>query len=276
MSLSAITAITMQPIPLLAAEDKTSINNDALIQNQVVSPPATTTSPAATTTEATTISPSCGQVVNGNVKLTSSLNCSTDGIIVGADSITIDLNGYTINGPGVDSSKVGVMIPHNSNIVVKGPGTVKNFQAGILVTGASQVTVNSLSLQENQIAIFTTGATGLNVNQNIIKNNNIGIAGHSTSDSFITQNLMVENNLAGVTLVNSDGTIIDFNNVIKGGSNGVFLDSQSNNNKVENNNILKNPVDLNNANGLSPNINSNSFTKNNCDISNPSGLCIGG
>ena len=43
---------------------------------------------------------SCGQVIKQSVKLTANLDCKTDGIIVGADGITIDLNGFTLNGPG--------------------------------------------------------------------------------------------------------------------------------------------------------------------------------
>jgi hypothetical protein len=56
-------------------------------------------------------SPACGQVVHGNVTLTANLVCTGDGLIVGDDNTTINLNGYSINGPGDNSSKVGVLIP---------------------------------------------------------------------------------------------------------------------------------------------------------------------
>jgi hypothetical protein len=39
---------------------------------------------------------SCGQVVEGLVELNSDLDCSGDGLIVGADDTTIGLNGHTI------------------------------------------------------------------------------------------------------------------------------------------------------------------------------------
>ena len=52
------------------------------------------------------ISPSCGQVITQNVILTSNLNCAdSDGLIVGASDIVIDLNGHTISGPDVDSQE---------------------------------------------------------------------------------------------------------------------------------------------------------------------------
>jgi hypothetical protein len=58
----------------------------------------------------TTTNAACGQVVEGLVELTSNLNCSGDGLIVGDDGTTIRLNGHTIRGPGPDSSKVGISV----------------------------------------------------------------------------------------------------------------------------------------------------------------------
>ena len=58
-------------------------------------------------------SPACGQVVKGNVTLTANLNCPGDGLIVGGDNTRIDLNGYSITGPGPDSSKVGIVVPNS-------------------------------------------------------------------------------------------------------------------------------------------------------------------
>ena len=56
-------------------------------------------------------SPACGQVVHGNITLTANLVCAGDGLIVGGDSTTINLNGYSISGPGDNSSKVGIAVP---------------------------------------------------------------------------------------------------------------------------------------------------------------------
>ena len=80
---------------------------------------------------------SCGQVVRGNLTLTGNVVCTGDGLIVGGDNTIINLNGYSINGAGDNSQKVGIAIPHSNNVIVKGPGTVLNFQSGILVTGGS-------------------------------------------------------------------------------------------------------------------------------------------
>jgi nitrous oxidase accessory protein NosD len=235
---------------------------------------AQTQQPLQPTVQTPVTNPGCGEVVQGNVNLTANLNCSGDGIIVGADSTVINLNGYTISGPGQQSSKVGVVVPNNNNIMVLGPGIIKNFQTGILTTGSNNVQIKSIILKGNEIAVFMTGADNTQLKENTIENNNLGVASHSTNGASLISNLINTNALAGVTLVNTHKAILAANNV-EGGQNGLFLDAQSSDNTIDMNNVMHNSIDINNANGLAPNINTDSFADNNCMVSNPSGLCIG-
>jgi parallel beta-helix repeat protein len=216
----------------------------------------------------------CGQVVSGLVNLTANLDCSGDGLIIGGDNTVVNMNGYSITGPGPDSSKVGIMVPNNDNVVINGPGSISNFQAGILVTGANGMKMSSLILDSNQIGVFMTGSENTEIQQNIVKENSLGVATHSSSGAKLTSNLMSGNLLAGITFVNTQQSEVSMNN-IDGSQNGAFLDAQSSANSVVANNVLENVVDVNNANGLPPNINNNQFTDNNCQVSNPSGICIG-
>ena len=216
----------------------------------------------------------CGQVVSGVVNLTSNLNRSSgDGIIVGGPNTVINMNGFSITGPGQDSSKVGIMVPNVDNVVVNGPGSLSNFQAGVLLTGATGFAINSVILSNNQIGTFMTGAENAQVQQNIIQGNSIGVASHSSTGAAIDSNLMNGNLLAGITFVNSQQSNVGMNNVV-GSQNGVFLDGQSKQNTISANNVLENVIDLNNANGLPTNINANQFVDNSCETSNPSGMCI--
>ena len=144
ISFSAVAAITMQPISLSAQTQPP--------QQQPTATPQSSSQPLA-------ISPSCGQVITQNVILTSNLNCAeSDGLIVGASDIVVDLNGHTISGPDVDSdtktsSKVGIMIPNMNNVVVQ-DGTIEGFQAGILMTGSQNVEVKGIVAKNNQIGLF--------------------------------------------------------------------------------------------------------------------------
>jgi parallel beta-helix repeat protein len=224
--------------------------------------------------EGTTTDAACGQVVTGVVNLTANLNCSGDGIIVGGPNTVINMNGFSITGPGQDSSKVGIMVSNVDNVVVNGPGTISNFQAGVLLTGSNGLKLDSTILENNQIAVSMTGADNAEVQQNMIKNNYLGIASHSNSGSKITSNLISGNQLAGITFVNTKSSSMDMNN-IHGSQDGVFVDEQSSDNTINANSVLQNAVDINNANGLPLNINSNQYAENNCGVSNPSGLCVG-
>ncbi len=222
----------------------------------------------------TSTSLSCGQVVSESVTLSANLECSTDGLIAGADGITINPNGFTIAGPGGESSKVGIMLANNDNVQVIG-GSIKGFQAGVLNTGGSGNTISKVTFTENQIAIFNTGAINTNIETNNMFSNSIGVASHSSTGTQLHQNMLTDNQLAGVTLVNSAENVLDFN-TITGSVNGVFLDGQSTNNNVNTNTIVQNSgVDINNGNGLPTNINANIFSDNLCHTSVPDGLCIG-
>jgi len=218
---------------------------------------------------------SCGQVIKQSVKLTANLDCKTDGIIVGADGITIDLNGFTLSGPGEKSSKVGIMFADNDGVTVQGPGTIKSFQAGALFSGGEDNKISRVTFTENEIAVFETGSKNVAIEDNLMFGNSIGVAAHSSSGSKLNTNLFKSNDLAGVTLVNSADNELSMN-TIQGSVNGIFLDGQSTKNNVNSNNVLQNRgVDLNNGNGLPTNINDNVFGDNNCNTSVPDGLCLG-
>ena len=269
ISFSAVATITMQPISLSAQTQPVAPQQQ---QSQLQTQQQESQEPLA-------ISPSCGQVITQNVVLTSNLNCAdSDGLIVGASDIVIDLNGHTISGPDVDSqektsSKVGIMIPNMNNVVVQ-DGTIQGFQAGVLMTGSQNVELKSIVSKNNQIGAFSTGASIVNAHLSILMNNEIGFAGHSTQQPTLENNIIYQNALAGITLVNTDNGVITLNSITESG-NGLYVDNQSNNNNVNFNNVLLNKIDLNNANGLPVNTNGNTYDQNNCMTSNHSGICIG-
>jgi parallel beta-helix repeat protein len=224
-------------------------------------------------TRTPTTNADCGQVVDGLVELNSDLNCSGDGLIVGDDGTTIRLNGHTIRGPGPDSSKVGISVGNENGVTIEGPGTIEQFQAGIFASGAKGTSITSITLRGNQIAVFSTGTGGLQAMKNDFTKNNIGVGSQSSNGLKLIQNFITGNQLAGIALNTTDDSLI-YKNDVRENENGIYIDAQSNGNRIESNDIFENMVDLNNANGLAINVNSNSFSDNNCETSNPSGLCI--
>jgi parallel beta-helix repeat protein len=200
------------------------------------------------------------------------MNCTGDGLIVGSDNIVINLNGHSINGPGDSSSKVGISVPHDTNVKIKGSGAIRNYQAGVLISGSQNTEVSRITLEGNKIAVFITGSKGTTVEQNLMYSNAIGLASHSSGNNQIHSNAMTANELAGVTFVNTPRSQID-NNTISGSRNGIYLDYVSTQNSLSNNNVHKNDIDINNADGASLSDNDNELSKNSCSISNPSGIC---
>jgi large repetitive protein len=88
----------------------------------------------------------CGDVITANTKLTSDLvNCPDTGIVIGADNITLDLNGHIIDGDGIPPAScppatlcdVGVdNSTGHSHVTITG-GTIRQFDLGVGVAGGS-------------------------------------------------------------------------------------------------------------------------------------------
>jgi large repetitive protein len=79
----------------------------------------------------------CGDRLTRNTVLTKDLYCQKDGLKIGAHGITLDLNGYTIFGPGRPGTK-GVQNSGYDNVVISGAisgqisgGRIRGFDHGI-------------------------------------------------------------------------------------------------------------------------------------------------
>ena len=217
------------------------------------------------------ISP-CSMTIETDFTLETNLNCFKDGLIVSGSGITIDLNGKTITGPGKILEHSGIVILGN-DVTIKGPGTITNFQKGVNLINSNTIDVNSIILQNNQFGIFSIDSSSGEINENNINFNNIGISAYSSNNLIFKNNLIMDNQLSGITLGNTNQSLIEGNNV-KGSGIGLFLDQPSNNNQINYNNLMYNSVDIHNANGLTKNLNNNEYYQNRCIISEPTGLCL--
>lgn len=266
-----ISVFSINVYDIFAASADTTVS----VNGQTIATTGTSVSTHADTNDlSSSVNPACGQVIQGDIKLVSNLICNGDGLIVGAKGTKIDLNGFSIIGPGKDSNKVGIMVAGQKNVNILGHGSILGFQSGLYIAGSNDVRTTNLNLYNNKIAVYITGTSSTDIISNMLNNNTIGIASHTNNQTNIKYNLLNENVLSGITFINTADSIIDGNNIINS-TNGIFLDPQSSLNKVDFNNVFDNVLDINNANNLPLNINNNSFTNNNCLTSLPSGLCIG-
>ena len=86
----------------------------------------------------------CGDTITTDTTLDSDLvNCPNTGIVIGANNITLDLNGHTIDGDGTpvdpcpegEACDVGVLNRAGYDRLTIVGGTIRQFGVGIVVEG---------------------------------------------------------------------------------------------------------------------------------------------
>jgi parallel beta-helix repeat protein len=176
---------------------------------------------------------SCGVTITADTKLDSDLvNCPNNGIVVGADNITLDLNGHTIDGDGTlvaacpegESCDVGVdNTAGHKGVTIEG-GSVREFAVGGFVLGASSNRLRHLSASHNLfVGLLVVESTDTQVEKNSASDN-----GRTTDGD-------------GVVLFASHNNRIERNAVSRNGHQGMFI-GESDNNRIVRNLVADNPV----------------------------------
>jgi parallel beta-helix repeat protein len=217
----------------------------------------------------------CGATITEDLELDQDLACAGDGLIVGADGVRIDLNDHTIMGPNTATS-VGIRVEGRNDVVIKGSGTVEDFETGILVKNSVHVTVKSLSVVHNghkdvhadlSAGIAVVTSMQVRVKENTAWNNgNAGIflmdstevrvvgnvAGGSHHDGIqllrsnsnvIRENLVKQNtasNGCGINLIASSFNVIKENRIEDNKLTGIQLPGGSSRNVIRENELARN------------------------------------
>ena len=194
---------------------------------------------------AVTTSDLCGATILDDLKLDHDLSCTGDGLIVGADGIRIDLNGYTLSGSGVGA---GVVVTGRTNISISG-GTVGNFAVGVRVNTSTDVVIKQNEFVANPEGIdLQSGSVGntiknnafrdsitraimlrSNSSENDIKNNTfignrLGILVFGGVNNTLKQNIISGSTLAGIRInVIATGNVLKENTVTSNAAGIEFL-----------------------------------------------------
>src|SRR5215210_1824610 len=90
----------------------------------------------------------CGQVITANTVLENDLlDCPGDGIVIGADGITLDLNGHTVSAAACEAEcveHVGIANTAGYDRVRILDGTISGFTTNASLIGASDNTLADL------------------------------------------------------------------------------------------------------------------------------------
>lgn len=149
--------------------------------------------------------PACGDTISASTTLRSDLrDCPGDGLVIGADDITLDLNGRTIDGDAVSGGDdVGVRVDSHQGVVIR-HGTVQEFDHAVRLTGSSHNQVVHLVATRNGDAIGRAILVDSGSDGNLIAGNDAsgngrsGIAVLDSSENLVVFNRTVRNGVAGM------------------------------------------------------------------------------
>jgi parallel beta-helix repeat protein len=223
---------------------------------------------------------SCGQLITRDVVLLKDIECPGIGMIVGADGITINLNNHKLSlVNNTDTSRIpeveeiGILVPDQKNITIRGPGIISGFDKAIEFAGSGRGYALDLKLTDNNIGLSLKASDGITIYRSFIEQNTIGIASQSSKDALIVSNQLSQNTNEGIVLMDSNYFIIGANSLIGNGNIGIFLDVSSFNNTISSNNVLNHAVDVSNADGIPIHISMNEYYENSCGKALPDGIC---
>jgi parallel beta-helix repeat protein len=187
---------------------------------------------------------SCGDTIMVDTRLTNDLHdCPGNGLVVGADHITLDLAGHTIDGNGIADAS-GVLSVGFDGVTVRG-GAVRDFAEGVALLDANGGRIREMSftnhshvavfvmrsvdvtIERNTVVdttfagIFAGDSHGTRIERNTSSSNGAGIAVGGGEGARITGNTLSGNTFVGI-LVEADGTRVDHNQIDESGT-GVMV-----------------------------------------------------
>jgi parallel beta-helix repeat protein len=185
---------------------------------------------------------SCGATITADTTLDSDLvDCPNNGILIGADDITLDLNGHTISGddqefepcPENEACDVGVLNDGHDGVTIKA-GRITAFGPGVFLFSAKHSRLRGLSTVENHfngIVLFRSSRNRIErstASRNGRPNNFPGIALIESDHNRVTGNTMSGNADLGLFTEDSDDNLIRQNKTTGHPEGGMIIEGDRN------------------------------------------------
>ena len=188
----------------------------------------------------------CGAIITTDTTLDSDLtSCPSNGIVIGADDITLDLNGHTVGGDGVpagscfDDGICDLGISNDaghSGVTIRG-GTVRGFDIGTSVVGGSQNRIQRVALANNSTFGVSVGdSTGSRIDHNSVDGGVASVVMFGSTDGRIDHNSLAGSEGYAMPIFGSSYNRIE-QNVLEGDQHGILLEEGSNENEIRGNRI---------------------------------------
>src|SRR3954467_2199747 len=173
---------------------------------------------------------SCGETITKDTKLANDLiDCPGNGLVIGADDITLDLNGHTIDGDGdgfdscATDCDAGVDNTGHARIAIK-HGTIREFVEGVTVEGARANRVEDLSTSGlAHGGVFVEQSTDVVVRGGRSVADGGGTFVVASSDVTVERNSVSGNEFAAIGVFASDHVLISRNTISDSGRSGVSI-----------------------------------------------------
>lgn len=199
----------------------------------------------------------CGETIVANTVLDSDLACAEEGLIIGADNITLDLNGHTLRGPGLICNPCpaydGIRISERTGVIIRN-GALDGFVFGVRIRATNDSSLVDIEVRNSSLDGIVIVE---NSNNNLVKDcisrssDYFGILiNHESDKNTIEDCLVVENGFAdgrpGIFIGGSGGGAASFENLISNSEvsdnagAGIQVGGGSGDNTVSGNLVLRN------------------------------------
>ena len=232
----------------------TSLVNTATVSSDEVDQNASNNS--ATTTTLVN-GPGCGETITKTTTLTADIGpCLANGVIIGTDHITLNLNGHRIFGRSTRQDDIaGIRLPVRVGVTVEN-GSLDSFSEGIFVNSGSGNTIKKMNVHDNvgppnlnadfgDGLLLESSAFNKVLTNTFTRNgtfDNIGIFGLDANYNVIQGNTLTNSVTPGVTFGGGQGVGIDA---------FLFLGDPRRGNSLWGNNVIGNTITGNQGAGIS-------------------------
>jgi parallel beta-helix repeat protein len=214
----------------------------------------------------------CGDKITTDTKLDNDLvNCPNNGIVIGADGVTLNLNGHTIDGDGKAFAAcprrkicdAGVVTVGHDGVTVK-HGSVRQFDFGALVGSARRNHVLDVSSSRNRLFGFVVFDSARILVRDSSGSGNLapdgdGMGLFGSHDIRILHSTFRHNSGPGIHIDESTDNLIQ-GNLISRNSPGIVVEADRN--QVRRNRFVRNGAGVLVATGRKNVIARNRFSRN--------------
>jgi hypothetical protein len=173
----------------------------------------------------------CGATITNSTKLQADLtNCPGDGLVVGADGITLDLGRRTIDGYGTGA---GIRLAGRRGVTIVG-GSVQEFASGVVLdgSGGNRLTWTSVRSSAGRGIDVLNGSDGNAFDGLSVTGNRTGIAFTASNGNAVRGATLKDNFVTAVLVFGSARNRVERNRISGSVGNGVAVVEGSTGNLV--------------------------------------------